>query len=76
MSNKFWHGLSETLLWWRPAKEGEEKSRYMAIYTRLLGYARPYVFPDLALSVLAMLVLSAANGASPTCSRKPSTRSR
>ena len=65
MSNKFWHGLSETLLWWRPAKEGEEKSRYMAIYTRLLGYARPYVFPDLALSVLAMLVLSAANGAIP-----------
>jgi subfamily B ATP-binding cassette protein MsbA len=57
--------LSETLLWWRPAKEGEEKSRYMAIYTRLLGYARPYVFPDLALSVLAMLVLSAANGAIP-----------
>ena len=40
MSNKFWHGLSETLLWWRPAKEGEEKSRYMAIYTRLLRYAR------------------------------------
>ena len=65
MSNKFWHGLSETLLWWRPAKEGEEKSRYMAIYTRLLGYARPYIFPDLALSVLAMLVLSAANGAIP-----------
>ncbi|HLJ43519.1 MAG TPA: ABC transporter ATP-binding protein, partial [Candidatus Binataceae bacterium] len=65
MSNKFWHGLSETLLWWRPAKEGEEKSRYMAIYTRLLGYARPYVFPDLTLSVLAMLVLSAANGAIP-----------
>jgi subfamily B ATP-binding cassette protein MsbA len=65
MSNKFWHGLSETLLWWRPAKEGEEKSRYMAIYTRLLRYARPYVFPDLALSVLAMLVLSAANGAIP-----------
>ena len=65
MSNKFWHGLSETLLWWRPAKEGEEKSRYMAIYMRLLGYARPYVFPDLALSVLAMLALSAANGAIP-----------
>ena len=65
MSNKFWHGLSETLLWWRPAKEGEEKSRYMAIYTRLLGYARPYVFPDLTLSVVAMLVLSAANGAIP-----------
>jgi subfamily B ATP-binding cassette protein MsbA len=65
MSNKFWHGLSETLLWWRPAKEGEEKSRYMAIYMRLLGYARPYIFPDLALSVLAMLALSAANGAIP-----------
>ncbi len=65
MSNKFWRGISETLLWWRPAEEQEEKSRYMAIYKRLLGYARPYIFPDLTLAVLAMLVLSAANGAIP-----------
>ena len=65
MSNKIWRGMRDTLLWWRPAEDGREKSRYMAIYKRLLGYARPYIFPDLALSVAAMLLLSAANGAIP-----------
>ena len=65
MSNKFWRGISETLLWWRLSKDQEEKSQYMALYKRLLGYARPYLFPDLTLAVLAMLVLSAANGAIP-----------
>ena len=65
MSNKFWRGISENLLWWRTAEDQQEKSQYMAIYKRLLGYARPYIFPDLALAVLAMLVLSAANGAIP-----------
>src|ERR1700735_3380038 len=65
MSNKFWRGISETVFWWRPLDGQQEKSRYMGLYTRLLGYARPYLFPDLALAVLAMLVLSAANGAIP-----------
>src|ERR1700724_545291 len=65
MSNKFWRGVSETVFWWRRLDGQQEKSRYMGLYTRLLGYARPYLFPDLALAVLAMLVLSAANGAIP-----------
>lgn len=37
----------------------------MALYKRLLGYARPYLFPDLALAVIAMFALSAANGFIP-----------
>jgi subfamily B ATP-binding cassette protein MsbA len=65
MSNKFWRGISEILLLGGSAEGQQEKSRYWALYKRLLGYARPYVFPDLALSVLAMLVLSGANGAIP-----------
>jgi subfamily B ATP-binding cassette protein MsbA len=65
MSTKFWHGISEHLLWWRPTEDQQEKSRYWTLYKRLLGYARPYIFPDLALAVLAMLFLSAANGAIP-----------
>jgi ATP-binding cassette, subfamily B, bacterial MsbA len=65
MSTKFWRGISETLLWWRPTEGQQEKGRYWRLYKRLLGYARPYIFPDLALSVLAMLVLSGANGAIP-----------
>src|SRR6185437_10227934 len=40
-------------------------SQYMALYKRLLGYARPYLFPDLALAVIAMFALSAANGFIP-----------
>jgi ABC-type multidrug transport system fused ATPase/permease subunit len=65
MSNKFWRGISEILLLGGSAEGQQEKSRYWALYKRLLGYARPYIFPDLALSVLAMLVLSGANGAIP-----------
>jgi len=65
MSTKFWRGISETVLWWRPLERPQEKSEYLALYKRLLGYARPYLFPDLTLAVLAMLVLSAANGAIP-----------
>src|SRR5277367_44107 len=66
MSTKFWRGINETLLWWRRSpEEQQEKSRYWTLYKRLLGYARPYIFPDLALAVFAMLLLSAANGAIP-----------
>ena len=65
MSNKFWRGISEILLLGGPAESQQEKSRYWTLYRRLLGYARPYIFPDLALAVLAMAVLSAANGAIP-----------
>jgi ATP-binding cassette, subfamily B, bacterial MsbA len=65
MSNKFWRGISEILLLEGSAEGQQEKSRYWTLYKRLLGYARPYIFPDLALSVLAMLVLSGANGAIP-----------
>jgi subfamily B ATP-binding cassette protein MsbA len=32
---------------------------------RLLGYLRPYLFPDLACLIVSMLVLSATNGAIP-----------
>jgi len=35
------------------------------VYRRLLRYMRPYLFPYVALSVAAMLVLSASNGAIP-----------
>ena len=56
MSNKFWRGISEILLLEGSAEGQQEKSRYWTLYKRLLGYARPYIFPDLALSVLAMLV--------------------
>ncbi|HVB82620.1 MAG TPA: ABC transporter transmembrane domain-containing protein [Candidatus Binataceae bacterium] len=65
MSNKFWRGINENLFWWRSGEDQEEKGRYLALYKRLLGYARPYLFPDLTLAVLAMLVLSSANGAIP-----------
>ena len=65
MSNKFHDWLSELLLWWRAPQNEQEKGHYMALYKRLLGYARPYIFPDLTLAVAAMLALSSANGAIP-----------
>ncbi|HLK85104.1 MAG TPA: ABC transporter transmembrane domain-containing protein [Candidatus Binataceae bacterium] len=65
MSNKFRDWLSEFLLWWRAPQNEQEKGHYMALYRRLLGYARPYIFPDLTLAVAAMLALSSANGAIP-----------
>lgn len=39
-------------------------------YKRLMGYLRPYVFPHLALAVVAMLVLSATNGAIPFMAKR------
>ncbi len=65
MSNKFRDWLSEFLLWWRAPQNEQEKGHYMALYKRLLGYARPYIFPDLTMAVAAMLALSSANGAIP-----------
>ncbi len=65
MSNKFRDWLSEFLLWWRAPQNEQEKGHYMALYRRLLGYARPYIFPDLTLAVAAMLALSSANVAIP-----------
>ncbi len=38
---------------------------FTPLQRRLLGYLRPYVFPQLVLLVAAMLVLSATNGAIP-----------
>jgi subfamily B ATP-binding cassette protein MsbA len=57
--------ISDHLLWWRSAAKEQDNSQYMALYKRLLGYARPYLFPDLALAVIAMFALSAANGFIP-----------
>jgi subfamily B ATP-binding cassette protein MsbA len=65
MSTKIWGAISDHLLWWRSAEKEQENSQYMALYRRLLGYARPYIFPDLTLAVLAMFALSAANGFIP-----------
>jgi ATP-binding cassette, subfamily B, bacterial MsbA len=65
MSTKIWGLVSDHLFWWRTAGKEQDNSQYMALYKRLLGYARPYLFPDLALAVLAMFALSAANGFIP-----------
>src|SRR5690242_17854848 len=65
MSSKFWRGLREHLFWWRSMEDQQDEGRYWILYQRLLGYARPYLFPDLFFAVLAMLVLSSANGAIP-----------
>jgi ATP-binding cassette, subfamily B, bacterial MsbA len=65
MSTKILGVISDHLLWWRSAAKEQDNSQYMALYKRLLGYARPYLFPDLALAVIAMFALSAANGFIP-----------
>ncbi len=43
---------------------------YRSIYVRLLKYARPYLFPDMALAITTMVLLSASNGAVPFLIKK------
>jgi ATP-binding cassette, subfamily B, bacterial MsbA len=65
MSTKFWRTVNETLLWWRPTDGYVDTSRYLDLYKRVLRYVRPYLFPQLAIAVGAMLVNGAVNGAIP-----------
>jgi subfamily B ATP-binding cassette protein MsbA len=65
MSTKIWGVIGDHLFWWRSAGKEQDNSEYLALYKRLLGYARPYIFPDLTLAVIAMFALSAANGFIP-----------
>jgi ATP-binding cassette, subfamily B, bacterial MsbA len=62
---KLWHSIGETLFWWRPAAGEDEGGKYLELYKRLLGYVRPYLFPQLALAVGAMLLNGSVNGMIP-----------
>lgn len=43
---------------------------YRSIYVRLLKYALPYLFPDMALAITTMVLLSVSNGAVPFLIKK------
>lgn len=43
---------------------------YRAIYKRLLSYARPYAYPDMVIAAVAMIILSASNGAIPVLMKR------
>ena len=64
MSNKLWRSISETWLWWA-SKAGKADAGYLALYLRVMRFARRYAFPHITIAVGAMLVLSAANSALP-----------
>jgi ATP-binding cassette, subfamily B, bacterial MsbA len=70
MSTKFWRTVNETLLWWRPLEGDTDDSRYLELYKRVLRYVRPYIFPQLALAVGAMLLNGLVNGAIPILIKK------
>jgi ATP-binding cassette, subfamily B, bacterial MsbA len=70
MMAKFWRSVSETLFWWRPTAGESDIGQYLDLYKRVLGYVRPYLFPQLALAVGAMLLNGSVNGAIPLLIKK------
>jgi subfamily B ATP-binding cassette protein MsbA len=62
---KLWRSVSETLFWWRPTDGESETGQYFELYKRVLGYVRPYFFPQLALAVGAMVLNGSVNGMIP-----------
>jgi hypothetical protein len=65
MTKKLWRAAKKTLFWWW-ATDGETDTReYLELYKRVLRYIRPYIFPQLALAVCAMLLNGSVNGMIP-----------
>jgi subfamily B ATP-binding cassette protein MsbA len=59
---KFWRRVAEFLLL-RSAPDDENSQRYLDTYWRVMRYARPYFFPDMAVAIGAMLGLGTVNAA-------------
>jgi subfamily B ATP-binding cassette protein MsbA len=80
---KLARSLSETLFWWRPTEKESDSGQYLELYKRVMRYVRPYLFPQLALAIGAMLLNGSVNGMIPllikriinTIAAIPSTRS-
>ena len=67
---KLWRSVSETLFWWRPTDGESDTARYLDLYKRVLGYIRPYVFPQLTLAVGVMVLNGSVNGMIPLLLKK------
>jgi subfamily B ATP-binding cassette protein MsbA len=65
MRGKLWRAARETLFWWRPTDGESDRGQYLELYKRVLRYVRPYLFPQLALAVGAMLLNGSVNGMIP-----------
>ncbi|HJU11698.1 MAG TPA: ABC transporter transmembrane domain-containing protein, partial [Candidatus Binataceae bacterium] len=70
MSAKFWRSVNETVFWWRPNSGEADNAQYLELYKRVLNYIRPYIFPQLALAVGAMLLNGSVNGMIPLLIKK------
>jgi ATP-binding cassette, subfamily B, bacterial MsbA len=62
---KFSRSLSETLFWWRRRDDEADSGHFFELYKRVLGYVRPYIFPQLTFAVGAMLLNGSVNGMIP-----------
>ncbi len=62
---KLSRSINETLFWWRPTDGESDVGQYLGLYKRVMLYVRPYIFPQLALAVGAMLLNGSVNGTIP-----------
>ncbi|HVA68508.1 MAG TPA: ABC transporter transmembrane domain-containing protein [Candidatus Binataceae bacterium] len=65
MSRVGWSNLKDTILRRRSPKAAPPEKKYFALYVRLLKYGRPYLFPEVTIAAVSMLLLSASNGTIP-----------
>src|SRR6516164_7959432 len=65
MKGKFGRFVNEILFWRRPTEGESDSDQYLDLYKRVLRYVRPYLFPQLALAVGAMLLNGSVNGVIP-----------
>ncbi|MBV8450790.1 MAG: ATP-binding cassette domain-containing protein, partial [Deltaproteobacteria bacterium] len=65
MMSKFRRSVRETFFWWRLTDSESDTGQYLDLYKRVLRYVRPYLFPQLALAVGAMLLNGSVNGMIP-----------
>src|SRR6516164_6890838 len=83
MKGKFGRFVNEILFWRRPTEGESDSGQYLELYKRVMRYVRPYLFPQLALAIGAMLLNGSVNGMIPllikriinTIAAIPSTRS-
>jgi subfamily B ATP-binding cassette protein MsbA len=62
---KLSRSIRETLFWWRPIDGDSDVGHYFELFKRLLGYVKPYLFPQLVFAVGAMLLNGSVNGMIP-----------
>ncbi len=67
---KLSRSIRETLFWWRPINGDSDVGHYFELFKRLLGYIRPYLFPQLVFAVAAMLLNGSVNGMIPLLIKK------